>query len=448
MTMMQVDLMSEPADLTAEQYVLGAMLMGNDRAVYEATMILSGPDFYDTKHQDLFTLIQDMWMRGEPVEVTTVNTAAADAKLFRTHSEASLFVFNLLQSASTPTNVGWYAQRVLGKAKLRNISRVTLRSYHAAMNPSAEPDSTVAEIVENVTRASISHLDTELSTASAAMGEAIDYLQAVIDGSLNETRVLTGYPGIDRITGGIQPGQLVLIAGRPGLGKSVTALDIARHVAFEQGKPVLFHTLEMSRREIGYRLLASLANINLSKFANPETLTDDDFAHMREAQITIDGAPFYLDDSPERTTADIRARAAHLARQPEGLALVVVDYIGLLKHANESRIESQQVKIQQFSRDLKLIAKSVAPVLAMAQLNRGLESRANRTPVLSDLRDSGALEQDSDIVILLHQEADGEDPRDTRAGEITLIVAKNRNGEKGSVTLAQQYHYARFVPME
>lgn len=446
MSLMDVDPGTEPQDIPAEQYVLGSMLMGSERALYESTSILHATDIYQPIHQQLFSLIADMWMRGVPVELAAVATEATTAKIFRSYHDASLYLFDLIQSASTPANVGWYAHRVLGKSKLRSMGRVALRSYQAAMNPASDADETVAAIVDDITRASIQHLDTDLSTASDAMTEAIEFLQATLDGSLDHTRVLTGYPGIDRLTGGIQPGQLVLVAGRPGLGKSVTALDIARHVAFGQRKPVLFHTLEMSRREIGYRLLSALGNINLSKFANPDMLTADDFGRMREAQALIEGAPFYLDDSPERTTADIRARAAHLARQPEGLALIVVDYIGLLKHANENRIESQQVKIQQFSRDLKLIAKSVAPVLAMAQLNRGLESRANRIPVLSDLRDSGALEQDSDIVILLHQEA--EEETDPRAGEITLVVAKNRNGEKGSVTLAQQYHYARFVPME
>lgn len=445
---MSLEVGQEPNDMPAEQYVLGAMLMGSERAIYETTTILNSSDFYTPTHQQLFALIQDMWMRGLPIELAAVAGEAFENKIFRTHSEATLSLFDLMQSASTSTNAGWYANRVLSKAKLRVISRVALRSYQAAMNPAAEADDTIANIVEDITSAAVQHLDTELSTASEAMSDAITYLQSLLDGSLDSARILTGYPGIDRLTGGIHPGQLVLVAGRPGLGKSVTALDIARHVAFGQRKPVLFHTLEMSRREIGYRLLASLANVNLSKFANPSLLTEDDFTRMREAQAMIDGAPFYLDDSPERTTADIRARAAHLARQPSGLALIVVDYIGLLKHANESRIESQQVKIQQFSRDLKLLAKTVAPVLAMAQLNRGLESRANRTPVLSDLRDSGALEQDSDIVILLHQDADTEDANDPRAGEISLIVAKNRNGEKGAVTLAQQYHYARFVPME
>lgn len=443
-----MEMTAEPQDLPAEQYVLGAMLMGSERAIYETTTTLNPADFYTPVHQQLFALIQDMWMRGVPIELAAVAAEAFEAKIFRTQSDATLALFDLMQSASTSTNAGWYANRVLDKAKLRVIGRVALRSYQSAMNPAAEADDTIASIVEDITRAAVQHLDTDLSTASEAMSDAITYLESLLDGSLDSSRILTGYPGIDRLTGGIHPGQLVLVAGRPGLGKSVTALDIARHVAFGQRKPVLFHTLEMSRREIGYRLLASLAQVNLSKFANPTLLTADDFARMRDAQVMIDGAPFYLDDSPERTTADIRARAAHLARQPDGLALVVVDYIGLLKHANESRIESQQVKIQQFSRDLKLLAKTVAPVLAMAQLNRGLESRANRTPVLSDLRDSGALEQDSDVVILLHQNADAEDPADPRAGEITLIVAKNRNGEKGAVTLAQQYHYARFVPME
>lgn len=445
---MALDLANEPQDIPSEQYVLGAMLMGSERAIYETTTTLTASDFYAIPHQQLFTLIQDMWMRGVPIELASVAAEAFEQKIFRTHSDATLALFDLMQSASTSANAGWYANRVLDKSKLRAMGRVALRSYQATLNPAAEADDTISAIVEDVTRAAVQHLDTELSTAGEAMTEAIMFLESLRDGSIDTDRVLTGYPGVDRLTGGIHPGQLVLVAGRPGLGKSVTALDIARNVAFGQRKPVLFHTLEMSRREIGYRLLASLANVTLSKFANPSLLSSDDFVRMREAQTLIEGAPFYLDDSPERTTADIRARAAHLARQPGGLALIVVDYIGLLKHANESRIESQQVKIQQFSRELKLLAKSVAPVLAMAQLNRGLESRANRTPVLSDLRDSGALEQDSDIVILLHQDADPDDASDPRAGEISLVVAKNRNGEKGTVTLAQQYHYARFVPME
>ncbi len=252
----------------------------------------------------------------------------------------------------------------------------------------------------------------------------------------------TGFAGLDTQLHGLHPGHLVVIAGRPGLGKSTLALDIARACAVHRHRTALMFSLEMSESELHMRMLAAEARVPLNAMRGG-TLTEEHWARINAHVAAVAEAPLYLDTSPELTVMAIRSKARRI-RQRHGLALVVVDYLQLLSHGGR-RPENRQQEVAEMSKSLKRLAGELeVPVVALSQLNRAAEQRADKRPQLADLRESGAIEQDADVVILVHRE-DAHDPKSSRAGEADLIIAKQRNGPLGTVTVAFQGHFSRFT---
>ena len=256
--------------------------------------------------------------------------------------------------------------------------------------------------------------------------------------------VPTGFRDLDELTNGLHPGQLVIIAARPAVGKSTWGLDIARSASIRHGLASCIFSLEMGRNEITMRLLSAEARVPLHHM-RAGTMSDDDWARLARRMGEVAEAPLFIDDSPNMTMMEIRAKARRL-KQRHDLRLVVVDYMQLM--TSTKRVESRQVEVSEMSRSLKLLAKELdVPVVAISQLNRQPEQRADKRPQLSDLRESGSIEQDADLVVLLHRE-DLYEKESPRAGEADLIVAKNRNGPTRTVTVAFQGHYSRFVDMQ
>jgi replicative DNA helicase len=255
--------------------------------------------------------------------------------------------------------------------------------------------------------------------------------------------VPTGFTDLDGLTNGLHPGQLVVVAARPGLGKSTLALDFARAASIKSGLTSVIFSLEMTRNEITMRLLSAEARVGLHHMRTG-SLGDDDWTKLARKMSEVASAPLFIDDSPNMTMMEIRAKCRRL-KQRHDLKLVVVDYLQLM--SSGKRVESRQQEVAEFSRALKLLAKELeVPVVALSQLNRGPEQRTDKKPMLSDLRESGSIEQDSDMVILLHRE-DAYERESPRAGEADFIVAKHRNGPTATITVAFQGHYSRFVDM-
>jgi replicative DNA helicase len=278
---------------------------------------------------------------------------------------------------------------------------------------------------------------------TAAVTVAVDEIEAARSQDGQMVGVPTGFQELDSLTNGLHKGQLVLIAARPALGKSTLALDLARSAAIKNKLPTIVFSLEMGRGEIAMRLLAAETSIPLQKMRKGQ-IEAKDWTTIAATRGRIESAPLYIDDSPNMTLVEIRAKCRRL-KQRIGLQLIVIDYLQLM--TSGKRVESRQQEVSEFSRALKLLAKELqVPVVALSQLNRGPEQRADRKPQLSDLRESGSLEQDADLVILLHRESAYE--RDNpRAGEADLIVAKHRNGPTGTVVVGFQGHYSRFADM-
>jgi len=277
------------------------------------------------------------------------------------------------------------------------------------------------------------------------LSEALKVAQDDIDAAANRDGELTGVPtgfrDLDGLTNGLHAGQMIIVAARPGMGKSTLALDFCRYASIHANMPSIFFSLEMSRSEIAMRLLSAEASVKLQHMRTGK-VSDEDWQKIARTQGDIAEAPLYIDDSPNMTLVEIRAKCRRL-KQKHGLKLIVIDYLQLM--TSGKRVESRQQEVSEFSRALKLLAKELeCPVIALSQLNRNSEQRADKKPAISDLRESGSLEQDADMVILLHREGAYEKDH-PRASEADFIVAKHRNGPTDTVTVLFQGHLSRFV---
>jgi replicative DNA helicase len=433
-----------PQDIDAEQSVLGGMLLSKDAIgdVVDALDPLGGQAFYRPAHETIYGAILDLYARGESADPITV------AHELRTRGElervgGAAYLHWLVSSVPTAANADHYAEIVLDRAKLRRLAeagtRITQMGYAAQGEADGVLDAAAAEIAQI----------TQTTGDRGGAGLAEVFQQAMTKVEEIQQRgeavgVLTGYTDLDSLTHGLHPGQMIIIAGRPGMGKSTAAVDVARHAAIRGGHSVVLFSLEMSREEIGMRIASAEAKVGLHHLRGG-AMTDDDWQRIARVSPAITSARLHIDDTPGLTLTQIKA-ACRRIQQRQGLDLVVIDYLQLVTHSGR-RAENRQVEVSQMSKDVKLMAKELGvPVVALSQLNRGPEARTDKRPMMSDLRESGSLEQDSDVVILLHRE-DAYEKDSPRAGEVDLIVAKHRNGPTASITVAAQLHYSRFVNM-
>jgi len=432
-----------PQDVAAEQSVLGGMLLSKD-AIADVVEILRSTDFYRPVHAIIFDAILDLYGRGDPADPVTVTASLTDAGAIGRVGGMS-YLHDLVHAVPTAANTGYYARIVAERAVLRRLveagTRIVQLGYGAAAGAGRDVDDVVdlaQQAVYDVTERRVSEDFLPLA----------DLLQPTLDEAIGSqgglmAGVPTGFADLDTLLNGLHPGQLIVVAGRPGLGKSAASLDFARHAALRHGLATAIFSLEMSKVEIVMRVLAAEARVPLHVLRSGQ-LSDDDWTKLARRMGEISEAPLFLDDTPNLTLMEIRAKARRL-RQRHDLKLLIVDYLQLM--TSPKRVESRQQEVSELSRGLKLLAKEIdCPVVAVAQLNRGPEQRTDKRPQLSDLRESGAIEQDSDVVILLHRE-DYYDRESPRAGEADFIVAKHRNGPTDTVTVAAQLHLSRFVDM-
>lgn len=430
-----------PHDLLAEQSALGGMMLSKD-AVADVIETLRGPDFYVPKHELIFEAILSLYSHGEPTDVVAVtDELIKTGELSR--SGGADYLHSLTSIVPTAANAGYYASIVAERALLRRLvdagTRIVQMGYSGQGEALDLVNNAQAEIY-NVTGTQ----DTEdFVPLTVALGAAVEEIEAARGRDGQMTGVPSGFAGLDALTNGLHPGQLIIIAARPALGKSTLALDFARSASIKHNVPSIFFSLEMGRSEIAMRLMSAEAAVPLQSMRKG-TLDSRDWTTIAATRGRINDAPLFIDDSPNMTLVEIRAKCRRL-KQREGLKMVIIDYLQLM--TSGKKVESRQQEVSEFSRALKLLAKELqVPVIALSQLNRGAEQRSDKKPALSDLRESGSLEQDADMVILLHREAAYE--KDSpRAGEADLIVAKHRNGPTDTVTVAFQGHFSRFTDM-
>ncbi len=429
-----------PQDLAAEQSVLGAMMTSKD-AIANCLEIVRGRDFYRPANELIFDAILDLYGRGEPADAITVAaelTKRGDIGRVGGH----VYIHDLLASVAIAANASYYAEIVRDKAVLRRLVEASIKIAQMGYQATGE----VSDIVDHAQQIVYEVADGKTSEDYRPLSELIEptwnELEAISSRGGRLAGVPTGFAEFDELTNGLHPGQMIIIAARPAIGKSTLALDFARSAAIRHKMTTAIFSLEMSSNEIMMRLLSAEAGLKLHKMRDG-SLSEDDWDRLAKTTGKVQAAPLYIDDSPNLTMMEIRAKARRL-KQRHDLKMVVIDYLQLM--TSGKKVESRQVEVSEFSRSIKLLAKELEiPVIAISQLNRGSEQRGDKKPMLSDLRESGSLEQDADMVILLHREEAYN--KDERPGEADFIVAKHRNGETRTIVAAFQGHYSRFVDM-
>ena len=431
-----------PNDMLAEQSALGGMLLSSE-AVAEVQEAVKGADFYAPKHEIIYEAVLTLFSKGEPTDVITVTDELTKAGNLVKAGGAD-YLHTLTSIVPTAANASFYAKIVAEKATLRRLVEVGTRIAQMGYANEGEVEDLVNAAqadVYSVTRGAATEDYVGLSDSIEA---AIHEIESAQKRGGEMVGVPTGFAELDELTHGFHPGQLIILAARPAVGKSTFALDLARHAAIKANKPTIFFSLEMGRAEIAMRMLSAESQIPLQNMRKG-TIGDTDWTRLAAVRGQINDSPLYIDDSPNMTLVEIRAKCRRLS-QRVGLKMIVIDYIQLM--TSGKKVESRQQEVSEFSRALKLLAKELqVPVIALSQLNRRAEETKDKKPEISHLRESGSLEQDADVVILLHREAIGEKDH-PRAGEADIILAKQRSGPTGTVVLAFQGQYSRFMNMK
>ncbi|HEY2166805.1 MAG TPA: replicative DNA helicase [Jatrophihabitantaceae bacterium] len=436
-----------PQAVEAEQSVLGAMMLSKD-AIADVVEVIRPGDFYRPAHQLIYDAVLDLYSRGEPADAVTVSAELTKlGQLVR--AGGAPYLHTLISLVPTAANAGYYAQIVAERATLRRLVTAGTRIVQMGYDTASGSANLVGSVDDVVDRAQAEVYEvTERRTS-----EDYVHIESLLQSTLDEIETIsahggvggipTGFHQLDEITNGLHPGQMITVAGRPGTGKSTLALDIARSAAVKHRRPTVIFSLEMGKLEIMMRLFSAEAGVALQNMRSGH-MSDGDWARLARRASELSEAPLYIDDSPNLTMMEIRAKARRL-RQRHDIALIVIDYLQLM--TSGKRVESRQQEVSEFSRAMKLLAKELdVPVVALSQLNRGPEQRTDKKPMLADLRESGSIEQDSDMVLLVHR-PDLYEPETERAGEADLIIAKHRNGPTGTVAVAFQGRYSRFADM-
>ncbi|PTR25814.1 primary replicative DNA helicase [Rhodococcus sp. OK519] len=432
-----------PHDMVAEQSVLGGMLLSKD-AIADVLEVLRPGDFYRPAHQSVYDAILDLYSRGEPADPVTVSAELDRRGELRRIGGASYLV-TLTQTVPTAANAAYYAEIVAEKSVLRRLVDAGTRIVQYGYSGGDGQD--VAEVVDRA-QAEIFEVTERRTTEDfmpleELLQPTMDEIDSIASRGGISLGVPTGFSELDEITNGLHAGQMIIVAARPGVGKSTIGMDFMRSCSVKHGMASVLFSLEMSKTEIVMRLLSAEAKIKLSDMRSGK-MTDDDWTRLARRMSEISEAPLFIDDSPNLTMMEIRAKARRL-KQKHNIRLIVIDYLQLM--SSGKKVESRQQEVSEFSRSLKLLAKELeVPVIAICQLNRGPEQRTDKRPQVSDLRESGSLEQDADMVMLLHR-PDAIERDDPRGGEADIILGKHRGGPTATITVAHQLHYSRFVDM-
>ncbi|GAA1658092.1 replicative DNA helicase [Citricoccus zhacaiensis] len=425
----------------AEQSVLGGMMLSKD-AIADVVELLRGNDFYKPAHEMIYEAVIDLYGRGEPADAVTV------ADLLNKRQELSRIggpavLHELIQSVPTAANAGFYAEIVREKGVLRRLVQAGTKIVQMGYGQDGEVEEIVNEAQAEIYKVAETRQSEDYVALSGILEHTVDEIEAAGSQGEGMTGVPTGFYEFDELTQGLHGGQMIVIAARPAVGKSTLALDFARAAAIKNNMTSVFFSLEMGKNEIAMRLLSAEATIALQDLRKG-TIRDEQWSKIAATVGRLNDSPFFIDDSPNMSMMEIRAKCRRL-KQKHDLKLVILDYLQLM--SSGKKVESRQQEVAEFSRALKLLAKELeVPVIALSQLNRGSEQRTDKKPQVSDLRESGSIEQDADMVILLHRE-DIYDKESPRAGEADLIVAKHRNGPTKTIVLGFQGHYSRFSNM-
>jgi replicative DNA helicase len=433
-----------PHDLDAEESLLGAMLLSGD-AISVALEKCSAEDFYRPAHGNIFAAISRLYERGEPVDAVTVTD---ELRRSLTPDLVGDPTDLIALSSATPSvaNAAHYAEIVFELSLLRRMVVVAGEISDLAYSKPSDVIAAVDEAEQKMLEISDSRSADSLAVIDDLLNDSLARIEEIAQRSETITGTATGYTDLDKYLAGLQRQSLTIVGARPAMGKTAFALGMLVHVGAMLQKPALLFSLEMSHLELTQRMLASEARVDAQKMKTGR-LSDSDWTRVVRATTKLSDSPIYIDDNPRLTVMDIRARARRIKKARGDLGIVVVDYLQLM--TSRSGAESRQVEVAEMSRGLKILARELdCPVVALSQLSRNLEARADKRPMLSDLRESGSLEQDADVVLFLYRDEKYDpDAPPERRGVAEVILAKHRNGPTGTVNLAFLENYARYDNM-
>jgi replicative DNA helicase len=429
-----------PQNIEAEESLLGAMLLSKD-AIATAVETVNAADFYKPAHAHLFEAIVTLYGAGEPVDPVTVSEALQRAGVLDGIGGKNA-VLRIQTGTPAASNAAFYARIVADHALLRRL--VAVGGEIAELGYTLPDD--VTEVLDRaeslVFDVANRRQTTSLRGIHATLQDSLAHLEALFEHEGQTTGIPTGFRDLDEVLLGWQPSNLIVVAARPGQGKTAFALGTATHAALHEHRPVVFFSMEMGYLELTQRILASEAGVN-SRLLRTGRIPESDWSRISTAVGRLADAPLFIDDNPHLTVMDMRAKCRRLKAQHGDLGLVVVDYLQLMS-TGQRRAENRQVEVSDLSRGLKVLARDLdVPVIALSQLNRSLEYRADKRPMLADLRESGALEQDSDIVCFIYRD-DTYNADSSEKGMAEIIVAKHRNGPTAKIRLAFLEHLTRF----
>ena len=433
-----------PHNIEAEQAIIGAIFLEPD-AMSSTSEFLQPHDFYRASHQRIYQVMIQLSDRGEPIDLVTVSTALADAKLLEEIGGVS-YLTELANAVPTAANITYYAKIVEEKALLRRLISTATNIVTESFNKEDEVEEVISNAEKNILEVSNRQNAGSFKAIKDVLIDVYDNIEKLHQEGGETTGIATGFRDLDHITSGFQPNDLIIIAARPSVGKTAFALNVAQNVATKTDENVAIFSLEMGADQLVSRMLCAEGNIDSQRLRTGR-LEADDWGKLTMAMGSLSNAGIYIDDSAGIRVGEIRSKCRRL-KQEHGLSMIVIDYLQLIQGSGTSSSENRQQEVSEISRSLKALARELeVPVIALSQLSRGVESRQDKRPMLSDLRESGSIEQDADIVGFLYRD-DYYDKESDKQNIIEIIISKQRNGPIGTVELAFVKEYNKFVDLD
>ncbi|MBM3679509.1 MAG: replicative DNA helicase [Actinobacteria bacterium] len=432
-----------PQNLEAEESILGAMLL-SPTAIGAVTEIIDASDFYRDSHGTIYRAALDLWGKGEPVDAITL-TDMLDERGELERIGGTARVAELAALVPSTSNVEHYARIVKEMATLRGLVRVGHEIGRLGMERPGETADLVDRAEQLVFELAQQRVTGDFAHIEVLLKESFARIMHLYEAGADITGVPTGFRDLDRLTSGFQPGNLVILAARPSMGKSALALCMAANLGVRHGTPVALFTLEMSKAEVTQRMMCSEAKVESQRLRSGK-LAQDDWPRLTAACDKLMKAPIYVDDTGSITMMELRSKARRLKSREPNLGLIIVDYLQLM--TSGSNAENRVQEVSQISRSLKILARDLeVPIVALSQLSRAVESRHDKRPVLSDLRESGSIEQDADLVAFVYRDEYYNGEESDQQGLAEVILAKHRNGPTDTVKLSFLKRYAKFADL-
>ncbi|WP_174615197.1 replicative DNA helicase [Virgibacillus ihumii] len=432
-----------PHNIEAEQAVIGAVFL-EPEALSSAAESLMPEDFYRASHQRIFDAMLKLTDRGEPIDLVTVTTSLSNEKKLDEVGGVQ-YLSDLAGSVPTAANIEYYSKIVEEKALLRRLIRTATDIVTSGFDTEDDVEDVLNEAEKNILEVSGRKNTGAFKSIKDVLIDVYDNIEQLQHHDADVTGIPTGYRDLDRLTSGFQRNDLIIVAARPSVGKTAFALNIAQNVAINTDENVAIFSLEMGADQLVSRMLCAEGNIDAQRLRTGR-LEADDWSKLTMAMGSLSNAGIYIDDSPGIRVSEIRSKCRRL-KQEHGLGMILIDYLQLIQGSGNSR-ENRQQEVSEISRALKALARELnVPLIALSQLSRGVESRQDKRPMMSDLRESGSIEQDADIVGFLYRD-DYYDQESEKQNIIEIIISKQRNGPVGNVELAFVKEYNKFVDLD